>query len=935
MDSRSSDSSGAAGPADAPPSNLPSQPTSFVGRTRELAEASRALADTRLLTLTGTGGCGKTRLALQLVANRAAAFPDGTWWIDLAPLSEERLVGAAIAEALGVRPLPGFSELQAACAHLAPRRALVVLDNCEHLLTACAEAAEGLLGSGDGVTVTATSREPLASPGEVAWRVPSLTLPGATDGQSIEALRQSDAARLFIERATSARPGFAVTADNAPAIARICAELDGMPLAIELAAARIRVLTAEQIADALADRFRLLRSGDGTARPRQQTLRASIDWSYELLSEEERALLRRLSVFAGGCNLEAVEAICTGDGVDRYDTLDLLASLVEKSLVTVEEHGRIARYRLLESVRQYGLERLEDARETDALRAAHCEFFVAVVEAVDPLMGTAREPEALAMLDPEAANITAATEWAIANAPRDALRLCAALFLWWRATGRFIEAEDAYARSLAASQGQPPQLIASVLSRRSFMSLASGNPEAAMEQGTEALALAEAVGDHVSAADSLCGLGLGMGYADPATGRVSLNRAVELARAAGADWALANAYQFLALGYLFQDDHPNVLRFAEESTAFAVRSGDVILFARNRLAVGSVHLLDGRLSEARDTFAEAIAAGGDAPEDRMVEMMWIDAQFALIDLLAGKPDRALERLETRLQVAITKGAGIAIPAVLTWATWAELALGRPEQARQRVEATISIVDGRDCLLSVWCHWLLAEALRLLGDDGAEAAAERTREVGQKSGNRLGETRGDMTLARLAAARGDWTLAERHALTHLDVIDEGGHATFLPYCLDALAEVTAGLQSNEESTRLFGAAERAREELGVARWTREEAHWDAIGARLRAALGDEEFERAWTAGSELSPAEATAWARRARGSRKRPPSGWESLTPTETRVVELVAEGLTNPQIAERMFVSRATVKVHLAHVFQKLDVINRTELAAQAVQRRT
>ena len=299
---------------DALPNNLPFQLTSFVGRGSEIAQAPEALDDTRLLTLTGAGGCGKTRLALQVAADVLDRVPDGGWWVELAPLAEEGLVGAAIAEVLGVRPLPGMTPLAAACAHLASRRALLILDNCEHLLAACAQAVEAILHAAPEVIVLATSRAPLGVAGETDWRVPSLSLPSPAASQQSEALSQSDAVRLFIERALKVRPNFAVTNENAPAVAPICSELDGIPLAIELAAARIRVLSVEQIAAGLSDRFRLLTGGAKSGLPRQQTLRASVDWSYDLLSADEQALLRRVSVFAGGFTLDAVEAVCSGDG---------------------------------------------------------------------------------------------------------------------------------------------------------------------------------------------------------------------------------------------------------------------------------------------------------------------------------------------------------------------------------------------------------------------------------------------------------------------------------------------------------------------------------------------------------------------------------------------------------------------------------------------
>ena len=324
---------------DGVPNNLPQRLTSFVGRERELEQLRQALEETRLLTLTGAGGCGKTRLALQTVADCLGSYSDGAWWVELAPLAEPELLGDALAEALGIRPLPGVTALEAACAHLAARRAVVVLDNCEHLLEAAGQAAEALLQACPRLTVLATSRAPLGLSGETDWRVPSLSLPAETQSSTLNATAPSDAVRLFIERARKVRSDVVLTAESAPSVARICRGLDGIPLAIELAAARVRMMSIEQIAAGLSDRFRLLTGGARDALPRAQTLRASVDWSHDLLDDDERTLFRRLGVFAGGWTLDAVEEVCAGNGLDRAAILDLLGSLVAKSLVVVEEHG--------------------------------------------------------------------------------------------------------------------------------------------------------------------------------------------------------------------------------------------------------------------------------------------------------------------------------------------------------------------------------------------------------------------------------------------------------------------------------------------------------------------------------------------------------------------------------------------------------------------
>jgi predicted ATPase len=496
--------------------NLPAQLSSFVGRERELRELRAALAATRLLTLTGAGGCGKTRLALRAASELVDRFPGGVWWVELAPLADDRLVGAAVAEALGVRPLPGVTELQAACGYLASRRALLILDNCEHLLEACADAAQAVLQAGSEVVVLATARAPLGVGGETAWRVPSLSLPESGRDLSTEALAGSDAVSLFVERAHKVRPGFTVRDENAESVARICGKLDGLPLAIELAAARVRMLSVEQIASGVADRFRLLSGGPRTAIERHQTLRASVDWSHDLLSDEERVLLRRVAVFAGGFTLDAVERVCVGDGIERERLLDLLGGLVDQSLVIVEQRDSAVRYRLLETVRQYGLEKLADAGEEEALRARHRNAFLTLAEEAAPDLETARQRESLELLDPEAANLAAAIDFSIRREPALALRFCVALHRWWCARGRYAEAELAHSRSLEACGDSEPGLRAGAIESRSYVSTWVGDFDAAEAQAVEALALAVEVGDQWTAARARRDLGTAVLYArDP------------------------------------------------------------------------------------------------------------------------------------------------------------------------------------------------------------------------------------------------------------------------------------------------------------------------------------------------------------------------------------------------------------------------------------
>jgi non-specific serine/threonine protein kinase len=358
--------------------NLPAQVSSFIGRERELVDLGAMLKQHRLVTLVGVGGIGKTRLALEVAAGVADAYADGVWFVDLAPVSDPRLVANSVATALGVREEPGRPVSEALQQFVAGRVLLLILDNCEHLLVASAQLARGLLQAGRSVTILATSREPLHVSGEAIFPLPTLPAPDPLGERSLDALREFASVQLFLDRAIDARPDFALTQGNAAAVARICRDLDGIPLALELAAARARSMSADAIAGHLTDRFALLKGGDPTALPRQQTLRATIDWSYDLLAPAERALLQRLSVFAGGFAFDAAEAVGASDDIASSDVLDALGHLVDRSLVAFDAQAE--RYRLLETVRQYALERLAEAGDEAPARDRHLGFYVALSE---------------------------------------------------------------------------------------------------------------------------------------------------------------------------------------------------------------------------------------------------------------------------------------------------------------------------------------------------------------------------------------------------------------------------------------------------------------------------------------------------------------------------------------------------------------------------
>lgn len=422
------------------PNNLPVQLTSFIGREREIAEVKTLLANTRLLTQTGSGGCGKTRLALQVAADILEDYHDGAWFVELAPLSDPNLVIQTVANVFGVRETAGQSLLQNLIDNLKTKRLLLVLDNCEHLLAGCAYLSATLIRSCPLVHILATSREPMGVPGEQTFRVSSLSVPSSGSPVPVDKLAQYEAVQLFIARALLVNPNFVVTNGNAPAIASVCYQLDGIPLALELAAARVRSLSIEEIEARLGQRFRFLTGGDRSALPRQRTLQAAVDWSYELLSEQERLLLQRLSVFAGGWTLAAGEAVCSGEGIEDWEMLDLLTSLVDKSLVLYEEREGHGRYHLLETVRQYAAERIEASGAIQATQDRHVAYLLEIAEEAYTKRFSAEGPALTTKLEREHDNFRVGLDFCEAYKEASThLRLAGALQKFWEWRGHFRE----------------------------------------------------------------------------------------------------------------------------------------------------------------------------------------------------------------------------------------------------------------------------------------------------------------------------------------------------------------------------------------------------------------------------------------------------------------------------------------------------------------
>lgn len=601
---------------EATPNNLAQQVTSFVGRDRELAEVTRLLGTARLVTLVGAGGIGKTRLAMHVAADVVDAYPDGVWFVDLAPLSDPALVPQAVASVLGVKEEPGAAIVDALVKYVKDKRILLVLDNCEHVLRACAEITGQLLRAGAQLEILAASREQMRVAGETSYHVPALAVPDPHGKATPDALAQYESTRLFVDRATAALPAFRATAENAPAIADICRRLDGIPLAIELAAARVSALPVEKIAARLSDRFRLLTGGDQTALPRQQTLRALIDWSHDLLGEAERVMLRRLSVFAGGWTLEAAEAICAGDGIDASDVLDLLSHLVDKSMVAMDADG--LRYRLLETMREYAQAKLESSGEAGAVRARHLGHFLALAESARLELNGPKQAEWLARLDLERENLLAAHAWA-GRAPDGAepgLRLAFALGSYW---------------------------------------FTRGLPDLGLRLSNEALARQGAQERTVARCRALFDAGQHFCF----TGRYEeaqapLEESLSIARELDEPKYVARVLQPLGIAAFGRGDRGAARARMEEAVELAQRIDDKreLAAALNNLA--QLHRIDGELDPAEPLYAHAVAIAREIGDRESVAVGLLN--LAMVSIGRGSGDRARDMLAEILAIAVEIGS---------------------------------------------------------------------------------------------------------------------------------------------------------------------------------------------------------------------------------------------------------------------------------------
>jgi predicted ATPase/DNA-binding CsgD family transcriptional regulator len=820
-----------AAPDPRPRSSLPGQVSSFVGREAELAEVRRLLAVSRLVTLTGAGGAGKTRLALHVAAGLADDAGDGAWFADLAPLGDPDLVAVAVADALGVRREPGRPVADTLVEAVGGRSLLVVLDNCEHLIGACAKLADALLRGCPNLALLATSREPLGIDGERVYRVPSLDTPAAGDDPA--AIRACEAVRLLEDRA--AVHGVILTWDQetASVVGRVCRRLDGIPLAVELAAARLRVMSPAELDARLDQRFALLTGGLRAAPPRQQTLRAMVDWSWELLTGAERAVLGRLSVFAGGFGLAAAEAVAACPDVSAGEVLGHLGALVDKSLVQFGDTGIApGRYRVLETVRQYAAGQLDalGQAQASAARTAHRDYYLALAEAAAPQLIGLDQAEWLDRLDAELGNLRTAIAFSLTqDDPEPGLRLVGSLRTYWRARGHAAEGADALRTLLdmpAAQQATLPRARALAVAANLLQQM--GSYAIAGDYSREALTIARAAGD-----DGLVGellyvrawILLRQGRRGAALPLIESG--LDLTRHLGERHMTASLLTARAHAAYAAGDHAGAVRDAGEALRLFRQAGDRQHVATLLGNLGNYELSSGEVNAARRHLAEALDTF-----------------------------RALHHRDGIVYQAFNLGL-------------AEYLGGSPAAAGA----------------------LFAESLGLARRSGVKAIAA-------------------------------------YALLGLALAGQGG-------------------ADPARSARLHGAADQALADLGRVLEPLEARLADLDRQRLRAAMGDEAFDAEYAAGRTLDPARAAREvlpeiqagreAPRAAAPASEPDAAVSGeaasvLTPRERDVLKLVAQGLSNSDIARRLVLSEHTVHRHLANILRKLGLSSRAAAAAWGVR---
>jgi predicted ATPase/DNA-binding CsgD family transcriptional regulator len=897
-------------------SSLPAFATTLVGRDRDVEELAKRLGSARLLTLTGPAGIGKTRLAVEACTRVASGRRT---FVDLAPLRDERLVAQRVANAFGVGELRGRA-LSSVLDEALTDDTLLVLDNCEHVVRACAGVARELLAGCRRVRMLATSQQRLGVPAEEEWVVSPLEVPGPGAGVAPEAF---SAVQLFRERATAAHRDFLAGRRDVEAIVDICRRLDANPLAIELAAARVRTLSPTEIAARLQQRFHILRSGTGATEGRYESLAAAMDWSYDLLSEPEKALLRRLSVFAGTFGFPAVQQVCSGGDVDPDDVLELLSGVIAKSLVRADTSSPAARYHLAETVRLYAAQRLTDAGEDARVGERHAEWCMGIVEHATRVGGQVTLPE----LEAEADNLRSALDWCVRHERGElGLRLATGQMLAWEATGHLNEARDWLQQLLAIRQGVGPSLQARALYHAAFAALLLGDFDNARRDAEASLAASAEAADLPSVTARTKGLlGMVRTLGEGPAGTDELERSLEEARAGDAP-NLPEALVGCGHARLFRGEPVAAEAHFEELVALARRRGLPGPLATGLVGAGAAALAQGEYLRAGERLREGtgVATATTDPHTHVIGMIWL-AELARV---TGELDVARNQLEEWLTRVRPMGSPYPLALGLLCAGRVALDLGDADAARGVLQEALEVAGHAPLghLEAAALQGLAEAALALREGASADALFERALAAAQRCSEKTATARISYQLAERARARGD---LEQALSLHHEALQQFHAAGARPGVADGLDAIGGlGVEGDDlaYAARLLGSAAAMRAAGGWGRPARAQDPYPRDLARLRERMRAQDFEEAWAAGGSLSVAEAVAYASRGRGRRTRATEGPDSLTRTEREVVALAVEGLTIDEIAGRLFVSPRTVHSHLRRVYAKLGVGSRREL---------
>jgi predicted ATPase/DNA-binding CsgD family transcriptional regulator len=950
------------------PNNIPIRLTTFIGRQAELASVCELLRSDRLVTITGSGGAGKTRLALQASTRLLDSFPHGLWWVDLAPLVEADSVIAGVAQAVGAN-LVGKHDAEVIAKHLGSQTVLIVFDNCEHLLLPVARLTDLLLRTCPNLRVLTTSRVPLNVPGELPWRIPPLSLPplmleepekgsqsglpvgeeptGGTRSAAemgpdrsergsallIDRLTQFDSAQLFLDRARHTRSSLADSAENAEAIAAICHRLDGIPLAIELAAARTKSLLPVQILEGLKDALRLLAGGSLLVLPRQQTLEGSIQWSCALLDERERQLLYRLAVFRGSFDLAGVEAVCSGPGIAVTDVLDALECLIDHSLVVPVDKGVGGRFKLLETVRQFGLRQLQSEGTAQQWQKSHAAYYAHVAKKVSPLCETKDQLGAVGTLEVEQDNLRNALSWF--RDTNDAVGLgdmVCDLGSFWNIGGDRIEGVLWSTRSLAlfsSESNEPSALQAQLLARRAEWLLTLGNPLDAYADCTAAMAMGKAVGDLRARGRGSSTLTTLYAFGARNLWKRQWEKTVDLLSRAGDTWSLTNSLIWGAVPFLVVGRTKEGVAALDAVRPKVMAVGQPMLISTLLIWEALAANQAGRPAQAEALILRALADNALGSFHRTTG--------ALTVLEVSRGWRGLQRGDSTRNAGLAKarrdGEAFAAEAYSLLGAVAVLRHD-PNEARRRVDGWLAGSANDSTLTKTPGLLIGAQAAFLAGDlADAETRSVTLIEWATEHGEVLYRYRALVTLAAVQLLRSETTVAEASVREAISAHLEFGNHIALPEAIELLGVIAAKCGDGMQAARLFGASSAMRALMETPLSVPFDSLVNEGVDSARAVVGPAQFEVAFAGGSALKHDEIVAYIERTRGPRSRPSIGWNSLTPTELQVAELIREGLTNREIAQRLLMGTETVKTHLSHIFSKLDISRRSQLATMAIQR--